>query len=204
MFLFMCGLRAHVRDSRSCKQAVFTQSNTCAKPPVYSNRAVLTGFCGDISSIQEGQSRLSMTTEADKSKPEKDNVLAWITKASTHSGEPYFSFARIEKCCSPSHYLSQFVPQAPECTRGLAYVRVWRRCHGSYIAWCVGWHISTVGHVLLLREAWYRWDVCCHNASTLLITESKKGKGSGSSWRDVAGQWFKVFENWIWSFASSL
>lgn len=73
---FSCCSRAHVRDSRSCKQAVFTQSNTCAKPPVYSNRAVLTGFCGDISSIQEGQSILSTTTEADKSKPEKDNVLA--------------------------------------------------------------------------------------------------------------------------------
>lgn len=103
MFLFMCCLHAHVRDSQRCRQAVFSQSNTCAKPPVYSNRTVLTGFGGDISSIQEGQSRLSTTTEADKSKPEKDNVLAWITKASTHSGKPYFSFARVEKCCSPSH-----------------------------------------------------------------------------------------------------
>jgi len=61
-----------VRDSGRFRQAVFTQSNTCVKPPVYCNRAVLTGFCGDTSSIQVEQ-RLSTTTETDKSMPKKDN-----------------------------------------------------------------------------------------------------------------------------------
>lgn len=60
MFLFM------LEVLRSCRQAVYAQSKTCAKPPVYAYRTALTGFCGDISSIQAEQGRLSMTTAPTK------------------------------------------------------------------------------------------------------------------------------------------
>lgn len=189
-----------MRNSQRFRQAVFTQSNTCVKPPVYCNRAVLTGFCGDTSSIQEGQ-RLSKTTESDKSKPEKDNVPAWITKALT-VGSLILALPGSKSAAHLPTFLSQFVPQAPNCTWRPAHVRVWAMLVwwlvSRVIARCVGRQSSPLG------THYCGWDVCCHNAATLLITESKKGKGAGSSWGDVAGQWFKVFENWIWRFASSL